>query len=130
MIALCTRQGSAYAVAQELGVCRPTLYNWKNQLLIPETPASMKRRHQTPLSPERAELERQLESLQCDVHRLQFEHDLLKKANELIKKATGSDLQVLTNRKKAMMVDALRQTYLLSDLLEALGLARSNYFYH
>ena len=33
VIALCTRQESAQAVAQELGVCRPTLYNWKNQLL-------------------------------------------------------------------------------------------------
>ena len=30
---LCTRQESAQAVADKLGVCRPTLYNWKNQLL-------------------------------------------------------------------------------------------------
>jgi putative transposase len=42
VIALCTRQESAQAVAQRLGVCRPTLYNWKNHLLGQETPASMK----------------------------------------------------------------------------------------
>ena len=30
---LCIRQGSAQALAQKLGVSRPTLYNWKNQLL-------------------------------------------------------------------------------------------------
>ena len=36
VIALCMRQDSAQAVAQELGVCRPTLYSWKNQLLGPE----------------------------------------------------------------------------------------------
>ena len=30
---LCTRQESAQSVADKLGVCRPTLYNWKNQLL-------------------------------------------------------------------------------------------------
>lgn len=48
VIALCMRQDSAQAVAQELGVCRPTLYNWKNQLLGPEKPATMKRRHETP----------------------------------------------------------------------------------
>ena len=33
VIALCMRQGSAQSVAQELGVSRPSLYNWKNQLL-------------------------------------------------------------------------------------------------
>ena len=130
VIALCTRPGSAQAVAQELGVCRPTLYNWKNQLLGPEEPASMKLRHQTPSSPQREELERQLESLRHDVHRLQLEHDLLKKANEIIKKDTGIDRHVLTNREKTMLVDALRQTHPLSQLIEALDLARSSYFYH
>jgi putative transposase len=29
VIALCTRKESAKALAQKLGVCRPTLYNWK-----------------------------------------------------------------------------------------------------
>lgn len=57
VIALCIRQGSAQVVAQELGVCRPTLYSWKNKLLGPEKPANMKRRHETPPSPEREELE-------------------------------------------------------------------------
>lgn len=130
VIALCTQQESANALAQKLGVCRPTLYNWKNQLLGPEESASMKRLQETPSSPEREELERQLESLRLDVRRLQLEHDLLMKANELIKKDTGTDLQVLTNREKTLLADALRQTYSLSELLEAQGLARSAYFYH
>lgn len=130
VIALCTRQESASAVAQKLGVCRPTLYNWKNQLLGPEASAPMKSRQKTPSSPEREELERQLESLRLDVRRLQLEHELLMKANELIKKDTGIDRQVLTNREKTLLADALRQTYSLSELLEALGLARSSYFYH
>ncbi|MDY7564590.1 IS3 family transposase [Pseudomonas sp. RTC3] len=130
VIALCTRQESTNAVAQKLGVCRPTLYNWKNQLLGPEASASMKRRQKTPSSPEREELQRQLESLRLDVRRLQLEHDLLMKANELIKKDTGIDRQVLTNREKTLLADALRPTYSLSELLEALGLARSSYVYH
>lgn len=32
VMALCLRQGSARAVAQELGVSRPSLYNWKNHM--------------------------------------------------------------------------------------------------
>jgi putative transposase len=42
VIELCTRKTSAQEIAQKLAVCRPTLYNWKNQLLGREAPASMK----------------------------------------------------------------------------------------
>lgn len=90
VIALCTRKESAKALAQKLGVCRPTLYNWKNQLLGPEVSPSMKCRLEPSSSPEREELQRQLESLQLDVRRLQLEHDLLMRANELIKKRRAS----------------------------------------
>ena len=130
VIELCSRQGSAKEVAEQMGVSRPTLYNWKNQLLGREVPASMKRSNNSPPDPERAELERQLESLRRDVRNLQLEHDLLKKANELLKKGLGVDLQLLTNREKTLLVDALKQTHALSDLLARLGLARSSYFYH
>jgi transposase-like protein len=89
VIALCMRQGSAQSVAQELGVSRPSLYNWKNQLLGHDASASMKRQ-QDPPSPERAKLEQQLEALRRDIRRLQLEQDLLKKANELLKKTWAS----------------------------------------
>ncbi|XUK66246.1 Transposase [Pseudomonas yamanorum] len=51
VIALCTRKESAKALAEKLGVCRPTLYNRKNQLLGPEVSVSMKRRLKRPSSP-------------------------------------------------------------------------------
>jgi putative transposase len=127
---LCTRQGSAQAVAEKLDVCRPTLYNWKNQLLGHEAPASMKHSNNSPPVPERAELERQLESLQRDIRQLQLERDLLKKANEILKKGLGVDLQLLTNREKTLLIDALKGLYALPELLAQLDLARSSYFYH
>ena len=77
VIALCMRQGSAQSVAQELGVSRPSLYNWKNQLLGHEAPASMKRQQDSSPSSERDELERQIETLRRDIRRLQLEQDLL-----------------------------------------------------
>jgi DNA invertase Pin-like site-specific DNA recombinase len=43
VIELRTREQSARVVAEKAGVSRPTLYNWKNQLLGREVPASMKR---------------------------------------------------------------------------------------
>lgn len=130
VIELCTREESAQEVAQRIGVSRPTLYNWKNKLLGREVPASMKRHNDSPQAPERGELERQVESLRRDIRQLQLEHDILKKANELLKKGLGVDLRLLTNREKTLLVDALRQTYALSELFAGLGLARSSYFYH
>ena len=130
VIRLCNRQESAQAVAEKLGVCRPTLYNWKNQLLGPEVPATMKHNNNSLPVPGREELERQLETLQRDIRQLQLEHDLLKKANEVLKKGLGVDLQLLSNQEKTLLVDALKDLYALPELLAQLGLARSSYFYH
>jgi transposase InsO family protein/transposase-like protein len=129
VIALCMRQASAQSVAQELGVSRLTLYNWKHQLLGHEAPASMRRQY-PPTGSERAELELQIETLRRDVRRLQLEQDLLKKANELLKKDLGIDRRLLTNREKTELVDALRSTYALPELLREVGLPRSSFFYH
>ena len=74
---LCTREGSAQAVAQRMDMDRVTLYNWKNQLLGRETPASMKRDKQKPTQADVSDLERQVELLQRDIRNLQLEHDLL-----------------------------------------------------
>ena len=97
VIALCMRPASAKAVAQALGMSQPSLYKWKNQQLGHDAPASMKRQQDAPASPDRVELEQQLETRQRDIRRLQLEKDLLKKANELLKKnwaSTGRTLQI------------------------------------
>jgi putative transposase len=47
LIELSTRTTSAEAIAKKNKVCRPTLYNWKNELIGPEVPASMKRHQQS-----------------------------------------------------------------------------------
>ena len=127
---LCSGEESAQQIAERLGVCRPTLYAWRNELLGQEAASSMKRRNTSAPAPEREELERQLEALQRDVRQLQLEHDLLKKANELLTKGLGVDLQLLSNREKTQLIDALKDTYRLPELLLQVGIARSSYFYH
>lgn len=130
VIALCMRPASAQAVADVVGVSRGSLYKWKNQLLGHESTAPMKRQQAAPASPDRVELEHEIEALQRDIRRLQLEKDLLKKANELLKKELGIDRQHLTNREKTQLVDALRAVYTLTELLCELDLPRSSYFYH
>lgn len=133
VVELCTRTTNALSIAQSVGVCRPTLYNWKNQLLGREASLSMKRRQTLQTSPEPkqlTDLEQQVSELERDIRRLQLEHDLLKKANELLKKGLGVAVQLLSNREKTLLVDALKNTYTLVELLSELDLARSSYFYH
>ena len=130
VIEFCTRQEGAQAVAERLGVCRPTLYNWKSQLLGREAPASVKLPKDLPQASDRTAWEREMDSLQRNLRRWQLENDLLKKANERLKKDLGIDLRRLGNREKVLRVDALRQGYWLPELLGELNLARSSYFYH
>jgi len=130
VVALCTRRTSAQAIAEEIGVCRGSLYKWTNQLLGHDVPASMKRKQDAHTSSDQATLEHQLKMLRQDIRRLQLEKDLLKKANELLKKELGIDRQHLTNREKTLLVDALRSTYTVTELLCELDLPRSSYFYH
>ena len=131
IVALCTRQESAKAVAQRFGVSRPTLYNWKNQFLGYEVPASMKRnKKEASQQSERRKLEAEIESLRSELRRLQLEQEILKKANEILKKGLGVDLQLLGNREKTLLVDALKPQYSMAELCVRLDLARSSYFYH
>jgi transposase InsO family protein/transposase-like protein len=133
VVELCTRTTNALTIAQTVGVCRPTLYNWKNQLLGREASASMKRQQNSQVAPKSkglTELEQHVALLERDIRRLQLEHDLLKKANELLKKGLGVAPQLLSNREKTLLVDALKDTYTLAELLIELDLARSSYFYH
>ena len=90
----------------------------------------MKHHNDSPPDTERTKLEQQVELLRRDLRRLQLEHDILKKANELLKKALGVDLPLLSNQEKTRLVDALRDTYALPELFAELDLARSSYFYH
>ena len=89
VIALCTRQGKARAIAQDLGVSRETLYNWKDQLLGREAPASMKRQSKPPAEPDKAQVEQQLEALKGELRRLQLEHDFAEKGQRNLKKRPG-----------------------------------------
>ena len=56
VVELCTRMTNAQIIAQSVGVCRPTLYNWKNQLLGREASAFMKRHKDSGVIPKQKDL--------------------------------------------------------------------------
>lgn len=90
VIDLCTRREGAEKVAKKIGLSCPTLYNWKNRLLGQEAVSAMTCRNDPPQTSGKATREQQIESLRRDIRKLQIEHDILKKANEITKKAWAS----------------------------------------
>lgn len=127
---LCTRHGSAQEVAQKIGVSRPILYKWKNDLIGDEAYQAMRKRNVIHSNEEEGALLDKITQFEIQVHQLQLERDILTKVNELIKKDLGIKNLALTNREKTRIIDALRETYPLPVLLGVLKLARSCYFYH
>lgn len=76
------------------------------------------------------QFEQQLHALGREVRRLQLERELLKKANEVLKKDQCIELHLLTNHEKTLPVDALRHAYSFAELLTFLVFARSSCFCH
>lgn len=126
VIDLIARKGPAKDIADELGVERATLYNWKRRLLDEEVPCKlpMKRDDRSI-----EELEEYAESLRRDIDRLKLQRAILEGTVELLGKDRSVDPGMLTNREKTILVESLRPTHRLSALLGAVEMAKSSYLY-
>jgi transposase InsO family protein/transposase-like protein len=130
VIELCLRQSSAASIANKFGVSREMLYKWKQKFLSREYTIDMPKKKRPHKSEEHGKLQEQVEDLQQRMYQLQLEHDILKKANDQLKKDQGVNPDLLTNKEKTNLIDALLDTYRLNELLDAVGLPKSSYFYH
>ena len=119
-----------YKVAAQYGVCKSTINNWKQQLLGKDFVVAMPK-EPTPIQSNNTteELHSIIADLQNQIMHLQMERDALKKATEILKKATGINLVNLSNPEKAEVIDALRSMYRLNDLLSLFRISKSSYFY-
>ena len=128
VLSLLTRgDTSAQDVADKVGVSRESLYKFKDQLLGKGVP--MKRMSETK-NTDVNKLQDQVKQLQVEVEHLQMQKDILEKAGEIIKKEQGIFLETLTNKEKAILIDALRPKYKLSQLLSVVNIPKSSYYYH
>ena len=70
-----------------------------------------------------------IEELKTQMLELQLENDILRETINVLKKDPGINQAALTNREKAVIVDALKDKYSLPLLLEKLQFSKSSYYY-
>ncbi len=124
---LLLREKTVKEIAENIGVDRVTLYNWKNQKLGKEAVAKVISRTNLPNDKESLELE--VKRLKEQIRKLELEKDILEKTADIIKKDPGINPEKLTNKEKTEVIDALKNKYKLKELLCFLKLSKSSYFY-
>ena len=138
VIDYCAGSKTSAEIAKAYGVSPNAIYGWKKKLLskgcsvMPKnTPMKISEDEKSisSLHAEKEALEQKVKDLEQDVYRLQLERDILEKAGEILKKGKGISLETLTNREKAVVIDALRNKYRLKVLLKAINMEKSSYCY-
>ena len=132
---LCTKDENVQEIASRY---QGSIYQWARELLGEGSVSSMPKRNKAEepkpatieeLQSQVNDLTKQARELKDEVSRLRVERDVLEKAAEVIKKEEGVSLGNLTNREKAVVIDALRNRYNLKTLLSVLQMSKSSYFY-
>ena len=118
---LITRDTSAKIVADKYNVSTVSLYIWQKELTGEKI---MKKSNQ-----KQEELEIKIKELRKEKAKLLLENQVLKKANEIIKKEIGTDYSLLNNKEKTLVVSALKKDFSIKELLLIINLKRSTYFY-
>lgn len=133
-----TRQKTPTEINKTYGISSTTVYKWRNRYLIgkqevkmPKKPLNIQLNEDDPeeLKARIHDLQKQAEDLEQQVYNLRLEKDVLEKAAEILKKGQGISLSTLTNREKAIVINALRGKYPLKRLLISLQIAKSSYCY-
>ena len=124
-----------HEIAEIYGVTPSAVSSWRSKYLgkdkckrMPEF-TTEESKDLVQLRKEKIALEEEVRALRKEQHRLQLENDALKEAAKLLKKAKGINLYELTNREKAIVIDALRSKYPLKELLALFKMAKSSYCY-
>ncbi len=117
-------------VAEEIGYTPSLIYKWlreyreKGHLLpMKKTPANIN------LDPKDINASEDINALKSQLLDMQMEIDILKETINVLKKDPGVDQTALTNREKAVIIDALKNKYSLPTLCRKLNLAKSSYYY-
>ena len=116
--------------AEEIGYTPSLIYKWMREYRKKGHFSSMKKTTaNVEVNPSDIESTEDISTLKAQMLDMQMEIDILKETINVLKKDPGIDQTALTNREKAVIIDALKNKYSLPMLCKKLGLAKSSYYY-
>lgn len=120
----------ADAIAEDIGVTGPTIYNWRRDMRGDWKPlrSDDTRRLAEDIDP--YDLPDDVDELKKLCRDLKMENELMRRTVDIVKKDPSVDLRKLSNREKTMLIDAMRPTYSLNSLATRLDLPLSSYHYN
>ena len=82
-----------------------------------------------PIDPKDIQSADDIDALKAQMIDMQMEIDILKETINVLKKDPGVNREALSNREKAVIIDALKDKYSLPKLCRKLCISRSSYYY-
>ena len=136
------REATSAELSAQFGVSPVTIQRWAKEMSGEKEKETLRKKKQVlsdiehygsesmeDMIAERQTLEQELARLKEEVFHLRMQKEIYEKAAELLKKGKGTNLKILTNKEKAILIDALRSHYRLKDLLTEIGMSKSSYCY-
>lgn len=121
------------SVSEDTGYARSSIYTWRRKYLNGGAGALVSKKKHLPrgelIANESTTIDAEQEELMAKIKELELENDILKETIKILKKDQGVDLLMLKNKEKTMIIDALRNKYSLSVLLEKMNISKSSYCY-
>ena len=124
-------------VSEDIGYTRASIYQWRKRYLKEGTlglmnnkniPSGQLKKGTTP-SESIVAPSNEVAELKAQMLEMQMEIDILKETINVLKKDPGIDQEALSNREKAVIIDALKTKYSLPHLLKKLRILKSSYYY-
>ena len=117
-------------VAEEIGYTSSLIYKWIREYREKGYFSPMKKTTANiDVNPTDITSAEDINQLKAQMLGMQMEIDILKETINVLKKDPGIEQTALTNREKAVIIDALKTKYSLPVLFKKLNLPKSSYYY-
>lgn len=127
----CINNGDAIeSVAEDIGYSATAVWKWVREYTAKGSTSLMKQSDPSiPIDPKDIQSAEDINALKAQMIDMQMEIDILKETINVLKKDPGVNQEALSNREKAVIIDALKNKYSLPKLCEKLAMSRSSYYY-
>jgi transposase InsO family protein/transposase-like protein len=121
---------SLRSVSKDIGYSSVAIWKWIRKYSEEGAVSLMNRTDKNiPVDPNDIRSAEDIEALKAQMIDMQMEIDILKETINVLKKDPGVNQEALSNREKAVIIDALKNKYSLPRLCRRLHISRSSYYY-